>query len=220
MNKNELHKHVLELASQSPCSKRKVGCVIVEVVRLKGQDDRYIIAAEGFNYHPDLVAKCELPNGETDPMVIHAEIAACHQFSKATNAEARQSANFKVFVTHQPCANCMRAILDLGFDVKDIEVVEAFMKFDSNKPRFGLIPPSLAEGVAKVLTYGAKKYKPNNWRNTKDIECYISALERHKTAWLSGEEFDPESGLHHLEHMACNIAFLIELKHLPKVKEL
>ena len=35
---------------------------------------------------------------------------------------------------------------------------------------------------------------------------------RHFEAYRSGEKNDPESGMPHLWHVACNIMFLIELE--------
>lgn len=92
------------------------------------------------------------------------------------------------------------------------------MKFDENKLHLELIPPSLIIGVGEVLTYGAKKYAPNNWRYvTHAKERYQGALMRHWYAYLAGEKLDEESGLPHLYHVATNIAFLIELeKEKPK----
>lgn len=86
-----------------------------------------------------------------------------------------------------------------------------FLKFDEGKLRYNLIPPSSTKALAKVLTYGANKYSPNNWRKVDNIDRYIDALYRHLEAWRSGEECDPESGFTHLEHAITNVAFLIEL---------
>jgi len=65
-----------------------------------------------------------------------------------------------------------------------------------------------------VLHYGAKKYKPNNWR-TVEPQRYVAAFERHWQAYLTGEMIDSESGLPHLSHCMTNLAFLLELRHVP-----
>jgi len=36
-----------------------------------------------------------------------------------------------------------------------------------------------------------------------------AALRRHMAAWWSGEDNDPETGLSHLSHAACCLAFLV-----------
>lgn len=81
---------------------------------------------------------------------------------------------------------------------------------DPKKVRMWLVPVSLLTAVAAVLTYGMRKYAANNWRKGMSWMEVYSAIQRHLTAWLEGEENDPESGLNHLWHAACGLAFLIE----------
>ena len=85
-------------------------------------------------------------------------------------------------------------------------------KADHGKPRPTLVPPSLVMAVAKIREYGCQKYTdPENWKQVEP-QRYKDALYRHLLAYLRGERNDPESGLPHLWHMACNIAFLIEME--------
>ena len=82
-------------------------------------------------------------------------------------------------------------------------------KDDQEKNRLDLIEPEFIEGVGKVLTFGADKYEPNNWQKVDDAENrYYAAAMRHLMAWRKGERTDPESGISHLYHVACNIMFL------------
>ena len=40
------------------------------------------------------------------------------------------------------------------------------LKYDDDKPRMDLIPPSVYKSLADVLTFGFKKYKKeNSWQN-------------------------------------------------------
>lgn len=103
--------------------------------------------------------------------------------------------------------------------------MEKFIKYDKGKLRYDLIPPEVLMELAKVLTYGANKYKPNNWKNSEGTERLVSALFRHIEAWRLGEDIDPGSGLDHLSHALTNLTFLIYLtkkgnnkiaKELPK----
>lgn len=83
------------------------------------------------------------------------------------------------------------------------------LKFDTEKPMFNLIDPHFHEDLALVLTFGAVKYKPNNWQKVKDAkQRYIAALERHTCAIKKNEVIDPESGLPHSAHVACNSMFI------------
>lgn len=81
------------------------------------------------------------------------------------------------------------------------------LKYDSDKPMMSLIDPEWVLGTGRVLTKGAKKYAPNNWKNV-DRTHYEDAIFRHLMAYLSGEKIDPESGESHLYHINCNSMFL------------
>lgn len=208
LTKNKLHKRLIEVAAMSPAKKRKVGAIIaiVEPHPTIANEDVYSVIAEGYNFNLS-GGPCETEDGNTHPNVIHAEAACINNLP-----EDFDQVHCKMFVTHPPCDGCKAAILAENLTY---EVMGDFLKFDSDKPRMSLVPPSLNIEVAKVLTYGAKKYKPDNWRKVKSRERYIDALERHLADYKAGIENDDESGLLHLSHMATNIAFLIELKDLP-----
>lgn len=88
------------------------------------------------------------------------------------------------------------------------------VKADEGKLPLTLVPCSLIKAVAAVREYGTRKYgDPENWREV-EIDRYRDALYRHWLAYLDGEgeSEDKESGLPHLWHLACNVAFLIELE--------
>lgn len=86
------------------------------------------------------------------------------------------------------------------------------MKYDGEKARMSLLPFGALELVARVMTYGAKKYAPNNWKTLENAEeRYANAMLRHFKAWQSGERLDDGpggSGLPHLAQVACNALFL------------
>lgn len=89
------------------------------------------------------------------------------------------------------------------------------LKFDGDKVRHELLMsgcPKALDGIAKVLTFGATKYEAHSWKTLDNAkERYTGALYRHLNAVEQGEELDPESGLSHMYHVACNALFLIEL---------
>lgn len=182
----------LKVAENSTCKKRKVGAVVT--------NKDYMIISTGWNVN-NIKGPCEDTNGNTKDTVDHAEIAAI----RAIMPFSDEGASY-IFVTHQPCKNCQAAIDEAGLEVV---LVESFMKFDAGKLRYSLIPPEATKALASVLTYGAKKYKPNNWKRAEDTERYVDALYRHLESWRSGEKFDDESKLSHLSHALTNIAFLI-----------
>lgn len=234
-----IHALATQAAAQSPCKKRKVGAVV-----LTNLGRTYI----GWNHNGD--KPCENIKGNTLPEVVHAEIDAINAYRTHSSKDEHAVA---IYVTHQPCSNCAKTIATIG--ITETIIVDDFMKFDSSKATFELLPlsvaamcdnlpslsnlvialrvknsfnssaaetlvnllaggrtaPIVANAINKVLQYGAKKYKPNNWRNVDDINRYWDALMRHCQAIELGEELDSESKLPHRDHALCNIAFLIEL---------
>ena len=83
-------------------------------------------------------------------------------------------------------------------------------KSDTEKNRLDLLPVRPLLDVGKVLTFGAKKYEARNWEKGLAWSRPYAAALRHLFAWWSGETYDPETGLNHLAHAACNILFLLE----------
>ena len=85
-------------------------------------------------------------------------------------------------------------------------------KADSGKPTLSLVPKQIIYEIEKVRRFGIGKYKdPDNWKRV-EIERYHEALLRHTLAiWNDIEARDDESGLFHLSHIACNVAFLLEM---------
>jgi hypothetical protein len=82
-------------------------------------------------------------------------------------------------------------------------------KDDGGKARYDLIPPEFPESVAKVLAFGATKYGERNWEKGMKWSRPFAAMMRHMWAWWGGEANDPETGMSHLHHAACCIAFLV-----------
>jgi hypothetical protein len=84
------------------------------------------------------------------------------------------------------------------------------LKYDGEKPRMELLPTAPMVEIAKVLTFGAKKYAAHNWRGGFDYSRLVGAAMRHLTAFNDGEDIDPESGLSHIAHLGCCTMFLLE----------
>lgn len=86
-------------------------------------------------------------------------------------------------------------------------------KADQGKAKLTLVPRKILYDIARVREYGTKKYHdPENWRNVEP-ERYRDAAFRHFLSYLDDPNgVDEESGLSHLAHLACNIAFLCEME--------
>ena len=100
--------------------------------------------------------------------------------------------------------NMTQAILE---DMKNQEI-----KADAGKPQLHLVPTEIINCIARVREFGNKKYKDSNSWKRVDVQRYHDALLRHTLAiWNDLEKRDEESGLMHLEHIATNLAFILEL---------
>ena len=86
-------------------------------------------------------------------------------------------------------------------------------KRDAGKPKLTLVPHQIIYDIARVREYGNGKYgDPENWK-TVEIERYRDAAFRHLLKYLNDPKgVDDESGLTHLAHLACNVAFLCEME--------
>lgn len=81
--------------------------------------------------------------------------------------------------------------------------------------------PNALWELAKVLGWAAenKGYKPNDWKQLPNAKAaFQAAASRHRMKPLLGEEFDPESGLHHKVHELFNVIAELELILTGKIK--
>lgn len=90
---------------------------------------------------------------------------------------------------------------------------EPVHKDDAGKLRLSLVPPELIRAVGEIREYGLQKYgSAESWRQVEPQRYWDAALRHALAAWDDWEAVDPESGMPHIWHMACNLGFLIELE--------
>lgn len=215
-------------AAKSNVEKRKVGCVIT-------LDDKII--ATGFNteeIHAEVAAcesliklsscaglpeDCQLKAWVSHPpcpdcakiMADHGitEVEVVEEFMKFDGDKLRYDLVDGDFMLHYH-----ELLGAIQTKLLPIELCELAKKKLWIKDLQGLIDAiwqgsmNVEESLAKVLTFGARKYKPNNWRKNTDIGRYWAAAHRHLNAHIKGEELDPESGFSHIDHLWCNIMFI------------
>lgn len=96
------------------------------------------------------------------------------------------------------------------------------LRFNTGKDRWDLLPMDATEQVVKVMTRGAEKYAERNWERGMKWSICQGSLMRHLARAAMGERLDPESGLSHMAHVACNAMFLLayELRGLGKLDDI
>jgi hypothetical protein len=115
----------------------------------------------------------------------------------------------------EPCYNCHSycnwVAKDFLQSVPDTPVtLKTGIKFDQEKPQWTLVPFKAFDHVVEVLTIGARKYAPDNWKKVPNArQRYIDAAFRHMSAYAGGEKLDAETGKNHLAHAVCCLLFLL-----------
>lgn len=87
---------------------------------------------------------------------------------------------------------------------------ERGVKHDQTKEPLSLLSRTWLLGVARVMSFGAKKYAAHNWRSGIERSRLLSAALRHILAYNEGEDTDPETGFSHLDHASCCLMFARE----------
>lgn len=93
-------------------------------------------------------------------------------------------------------------------------------KADNGKPKLSLVPAEIINCIAKCREFGCAKYHdPDNWKDVEK-ERYIDAAYRHWIKYVKdNNSVDEESGLPHLWHCCCNLAFLCEFDKVEREME-
>lgn len=93
---------------------------------------------------------------------------------------------------------------------KDKTITEHADRYNIGKTRYSLSPDYALNQMAKVMTFGAKKYADDNWRKGLSFTSCLDSLERHIAKFKIGQDYDEETGLHHLAHAMANCSFIME----------
>jgi hypothetical protein len=77
-----------------------------------------------------------------------------------------------------------------------------------------LAPSTFIAGTNLAMLEGMLKYGESNYLAVPvEAMTYADALDRHMSAWIHGEDIDPESGLDHLFKASACLAILIGAKY-------
>lgn len=91
----------------------------------------------------------------------------------------------------------------------------------TTKPHLVALNPALELEIGKAFRYGQLKHGVNNFRKMtpEAAQGVVDALQRHLYAYLTGEIYAADSGVHHLGHVGANLHMLYRLIALHGDKE-
>ena len=92
------------------------------------------------------------------------------------------------------------------------------VKADYGKLQMMLMLPAINRAVVRVREYGILKYKDkDNWKKVSKSR-WDNAMLRHMMEYIQDPwSRDEESGLRHIDHIACNLAYILEsMKGVPR----
>jgi len=149
-------------------------------------------------------------NDKTTPIYYKYECYKCYTVYGHVFTDRNFVPN-NIEVTCPRCnAKFLVIIVSKSTDVNDRYNSEVGLRFDDNKSRVDLIPVGPLLELGKLYLEGAKKYSDRNWEKGMDYnKMYASAL-RHLYKWWDGEDFDEETGAHHLDAVSFSILALRE----------
>lgn len=101
-----------------------------------------------------------------------------------------------------------------GKELKNaLDELDQQAKADAGKPHPSYCPVALIEGVVAVREHGTAKYgDPENWRRVEPDRYHEAILRHTLEIWEDPYAMDPDSGFYHLQHIATNISFLLQMR--------
>lgn len=91
---------------------------------------------------------------------------------------------------------------------QELEAPSQSARYNQGKVQTREIDPAFILGIGEVLTKSRAKYEHYNWCKPTKLSTPYESMMRHIMAFQSGEDFDKETGSHHLLHAATNIMFM------------
>lgn len=85
------------------------------------------------------------------------------------------------------------------------------LRYNVGKAKLSYVPLALKEACSRGMVYGANKYERDNWKKGFPWTELVDCAMRHLEAFNEGEDIDAESGLSHIDLLACNVAFLAHM---------
>ena len=143
----------------------------------------------------------------------------CERFASATTIDELRKSTIPcnkfsdIMLSHKIDEELYELVGQLSPRLESSSTPNQELKRDAGKPQLTLVPTQIITDIARVREFGVAKYhKRDSWKDV-EIQRYRDALFRHLLLYINDPKgVDEESGLPHLSHVACNVAFLCELE--------
>lgn len=111
-------------------------------------------------------------------------------------------------VSDEELQTMMSNLKEVSESVKKAPSKNTSARYNEGKIQTREVYPAFILGIGDVLTKSREKYEAFNWCRPTKLSTPYESLMRHLMAFQMGEDFDKESGKHHLLHCATNLMFM------------
>lgn len=195
---------------------RKAIIMLGSVVRKDGDPSMYLVV--GSDYDEEFLIKddsgkkiCE------DGKNLHLIEFEYHRYKTARESMTYPKAVNRIYLDTEKEGDERFVVAPLAapLAVPDDDKTRGKDDFKDDKLRWDLLPMQEIEDIVRVFHLGAKKYKPNGWKDIPNgFERYRAAMMRHLMCYMNGERYDKELNVNHLTQVCWNaIAMLWYDKH-------
>ena len=81
----------------------------------------------------------------------------------------------------------------------------------ATKQKMSDVPTVALFALGAAMSDGANKYGRYNYRDTNvTASVFYDAMMRHLTTWYNGEDYAPDSKVHHLAHVMASCAIVLD----------
>jgi hypothetical protein len=200
---------------------RAQGYDVVSPAELDGPVDREVILAAQHGTHDELPADADyesyidraldvIRDGDFDYIVC---LPGWDRSSGAIREVALAQSIGVMRADYVPPGSFSQAFAAYDENPLRQRAVTGAVKDNKDKSRLDLLASKPLLAIGRVLGFGAKKYKPNNWRLGLSWSDTTASALRHVFAFADGEDIDPESGECHIDCALTQLMFLSEYYH-------
>lgn len=110
----------------------------------------------------------------------------------------------------EPLPHTLEEETTLPSNVTPLPLPDREASEDKGKARLDLLPPVALYSMSEAFTFGVDKHGEDSWRRGISLRQRFGSALRHLFKWMMGQDYDEESGVHHLGCAMANLAMILE----------